>query len=89
MGCVEVLTLLHDLDLNRMKNVSMFGSKSQKLNQPLVVPDCHLSVIAILDHNSWIGNPQSEPWWHQQVSLSLEMNTQTYAHSLNLLQEIL
>ena len=47
----------------------MFGSKSQKLNQPLVVPDCRLSVIAILDHNSWIGNQQSEPWWHQQVSL--------------------
>ena len=56
-------------DLNRMKNISMFGSKSQQLNQPLVVPDCRLSVIAILDHNSWIGNQQSEPWWHQQVSL--------------------
>ena len=74
-----------------MKNISMFGSKPQQFIQPLVVPDCRLSVIATLDNNRWIGNAQSEPWWRQQVRHFLKplLKAQTYAHSLSLLQELL
>ena len=89
--CAEVVTLLHDLGLNRIQNISMFESKSQQFIQPLVVPDCRLSVIATLDNNRWIGNPWSEPWWRQQVRHFLNplLKAQTYAHSLSLLQKLL